>query len=335
MNATIIHPTISRLFSLAALATPIALSPACDSEPDDGDAQAEQTPAAEQPAEEAELPPLRDGEERFGEGVTRVAQVELQGTQLMFLSLNMPGMEKPSLELLESGTPGTISVGSEPAFARGSLLDLFLAVTEPEVAIPEALLGEPNNSLGERGWFLKNLAENKYTLPRSVCTDSEFESALHAYMPTIDGDEDFIFNMGPGGTGWLGPDDDAYGFGDCSTCPYVWYDYMWLTWPAEPSNVDAAKSGVAICTLGHRPGIKFDGYTYTHVGPQISFAHRTEGNASTQTVYTKDVSQPGWYRLGHMGKPLIDKNFDRKVEILNAVQGDTFDIGHVWLDYWW
>ncbi|MFY0535600.1 hypothetical protein [Nannocystis pusilla] len=331
------------LFALAALAAPIALSSACDSGSDDGEAQAQPAPELEQPAEEAKLPPIRDGEERFGEGVTKVAQVELHGTRLMFLSLELPGMEKPSLELLEAGTPGTISVGIEPAFANGSLLDLFLAVTEPEVAVPEALLGEPNHALGERGWFLKNLAENKYVLPRvNVCNDSEFIDALHDYQPTIDGDENFIFGMEVGETsGWIAPQNDPIDFGIACTgfCPDQYHAYMYNSydWPAEPDNVDAAKSGIVVCTLGSHPNIMStsNGQTYNHVGPDIQFWHRTENNASVNLLFSNDISAPAWYRLGEVGNSTSNKNFDRKIKIVNAVEGDIYDIGHVWEDHGW
>lgn len=278
---------------------------------------------------------LQDGEERLGEGVTKFSEVDVAGTRLLFLSVVEPDTGAQSLLLLEGGKIGTVSLGAEPALADASLLDIFLAATEADVPVPDELLGHIDHRLGARGWFVDKVLRGEYLLPRSLCTNSDFQDALRDYTPAIDGGELWRLDSSPGGgnADWNGPDEPRLGIA-CSNCQALWYyhNYQSDEWPV--ANVDANKQAIKVCSVGSRPQVCASSGCIAHLGPEVQFWYRTGGNASTHFVWSADVSQGEYWRLPWTGDP-TDNDRDWRFRIMHAVSADSFDIGYIWEHHGW
>ncbi|MCA9709491.1 MAG: hypothetical protein KDK70_26860, partial [Myxococcales bacterium] len=307
-------------------ATMLMLVGACDAPVDALDREAdaldsdELEPDARQQPEEL---PLANGEERFGEGVTVLDRVELPGgTELTFVHLDLEGEE--SLGVIErrpAGALGLPDLGMEDA----SFLDLYLAVTEPEVEIPLALLQlADDHELGERGWLGERLGGGLDLLDGSsvstAACNAGFQSALINWKPAVnDGSEWGLGEDPDSDSDWYGPT-EPLGLGiACSNCTESWWHRDYYNDQFEIFNVDEMKMSVSACSIGWRPWLTAGSTTLEHYGPTLRFRYRTENNASTGQVYSNDldeVDEGGTWSWYWQGSPTSgDNDFDWTIEI--------------------
>ncbi len=323
---------IARPFVLAAIiAMPLTLNLGCDEDSDSAEAQAEQSPEAPESLGE----PLQDGEERFGEGVTKFSEVNVSGTRLLFLNVADRDTGAESMALIEGGPLGAISLSIEPAFMEASLLDIFFATTGPEVAIPAELLGEPDHGLGERGWFVEKLVRGEYVIPRSVCTNSGFKTALRNWAPAIVGTETWVLDSTPngGGQGWTGPHPPHLG-GSCKTCTSSWYDYFYNDEDWYINTVDTIKLSIAACKIDSRPTLTSGDQALTHLGPSVGAWYRAQDNVTMNLIYLRDMAGPEYYRFAWIGNASVNDR-DYRWRISDARDGDVFDMGYIWSHEGW
>lgn len=328
---------INPLLLVAMTATPVTLLNGCD------DAGAPEPGAAEVDEEdevdadnEAELP-LRDGEERFGEGVTNFAEVEVGGTRFTFVTVDDASSDGQMFGLLEGQGPGGISLADEPALAGVSMLDLFLALTEDDAELPEELLGEEDHHLGPRGWFSDKASRGEYPVSRAICTNADFVDTLEDWDPAyvlIDGGAwwDFDSSPGVGEPYWLHGAPSG-GCGNCDPAADGWWVYHTLDWTI--GNVDAAKLQVAVCNLDSHPAVAGN----PHEGPTVTFGYRTENNASAPVAWQRDMAATDvgnfwrWYWVGTTTAG--QHQFDWRISIRGGRDFDSFDMGIAWDDFGW
>ncbi len=330
-----VHTLLATLF-----AAPFALSGGCDDDADIGESPAEpEAPGAEAPAEadDASELPLRDGEERFGEGVTRFVEADVAGTRFAFVRIDDPATGRRSLGLLEVKRPGGISLALEPALKGASLRDVFLAVTGEDVALPEELRALDDHELGPRGWIAEKAARGEYQVPRALCVNADFQSALTGWDPavaTINGTPVWNLDSSPPGTDW-GYAAPAGGCGGCDPMEEGWSAFMGgdSDWAAE--NVDAVKQRVEVCNIAYHPSLG----GFAHEGPDVRFVYRTEGSLTQHTAWSRDLlaTDEGnayqWYWEGAVNPG--DNNSDWKIKIGSGRDLDLFDIGVIPDAYGW
>ncbi len=147
--------TIASTLRLGLLATVISsLASGCSGQElaqVDGDETHHEDVTTELEPNALDLPILEDGEEAFGDNVTLISEVKLHGTRLMFLQLSGDGGEQVGAGLLEEMSADGVGLEAEPRLEHASMLDIFLAVTGPDVDVPAELLGYKNHDIGERG----------------------------------------------------------------------------------------------------------------------------------------------------------------------------------------
>ncbi|WP_143140569.1 hypothetical protein [Nannocystis exedens] len=332
--------------SAIILAFSLAAPAACDRAPgpDDVDAAEDDTPVqqADEPADDEPAELLRDGEERLGPGVDLFAEADVAGTRLRFLSYADPGAEEPWQFMIESRAPGAIGLESEPAFADASMLDIFLAVTPADVAVPDELRAQEDHRLGERGWFLDRVTRGEYLSPRSFCTTSIFQTALRTYSPgideeEIDEEERWKLNFSPAGgnTDWSGPTEPLNGSW-CTNCSDIWYHHNRLDDEWELYNVDSAKMAFAACNIGYRPPLcNGSDECFEGIGPSADFWARAENNGPLAYLFGVDIDVPQYHAIVLPGNAQTEKNRDFRIRITHAVDADSFHLGYVWEHQGW
>ena len=329
-----------RLQSIFTAST-ILLASACDAPDDALDLEAEELALEDQEDGEqlvAEERPLEDGEERFGEGVTLLDRVELPGgTELTFVHLENGGEE--SLGIIEHQPAGAVAL-ADLGVADASILDLYLAITGPETEVPAPLLRlAEDNELGERGWLEQGIARGDFDLVAepdiaTAACDAGFQSWLTNWNPQVSDQSEWGLNEDPDSdSDWYGPT-EPLGLGiACTNCSESWWHRDYYNDQFEIFNVDEMKMGVDVCNVDFRPSITDGSTTLTHYGPILRFRYRTENNASTGQVWSKDVTEAEegghwrWYWLGSSTSGYND--YDWTIEIANARAGDRYDLGFV------
>ncbi|MEX1367136.1 MAG: hypothetical protein AB1Z98_28675 [Nannocystaceae bacterium] len=343
---------IESILTISAAATTLLLS-ACDPSTDslDGDlAELEVEDAIAQEAAAAPLvdeqTPLKDGEERFGEGVTPLDRVTLSGgLELTFVHMDIGGEE--SLGVIEHQPLGALGLADLGIDDASSPLDLYLALTGPTTEVPEALRRlAVDNQLGERGWLDQQVARGDFDLAAepnivTAACDGGFQSYLTNWRTDID--EYVRWALGEdidNDTSWYGPSDPlGLGIG-CTDCTETWWHRDYYNDQFEIYNVDEMKMAVSACAIGWRPDITTNyGHVLEHYGPTLRFRYRTENNAATVQAYSNDLaeSEEGgrwrWYWYGSSASG--DNDFDWTIEIANARATDLFDLGWFWNHNGW
>lgn len=337
----------------ASAVSVLLLSGACDEGGPTPDESAEEV--ALDDAEFADALVLEDGEEMFGEDTTVLAQVELGGTVLSFVELDVDG--DVSVGILEEQPPGSPSLAAAPGLEGASALDVFLAITEADVDVPEGLLAlSEDQQLGERGWLAATLADVQLELPLTAegrtaaagtACESGFESWLINWLPPHGGsigasasDRKWDLSSDPGvDPDWWGPIEPLTGQ-TCSDCTESWYYRRYFSTQWEIYNKDEIKMGVAACDIGWRPAYNPGGSpVIEHLGPRLSFEYRTENNASTHKAWSKDLAasdEGKHYRWYWRGTSAAGNNdFDWKIEVQHARATDLFDFGWLWNNNGW
>ena len=291
-----------------------------------------------------DLPILEDGEEAFGDNVTLISDVRLHGTRLMFLQLTGDGGEQIGAGLLEQMSADGVGLAAEPRLEHASMLDIFLAVTGPDVDIPAELLEYKNQDIGERGWLATQAAGGQYSA-QGICDNNTFKSWLRNWIPptsfAINGTELWRTDESPSPNDaeWDGPFKPLVGI-NCPECSSSWYywDHFSTQWAI--SNVDAMKQGVNVCNIASRPrlGATF-GTHRNHLGPLIRFQYRTENNVSIVTAFSKDMAANEENTRWHWyweGSPAAGQNdFDWRIKISHAREGDVYDLGWIREHHGW
>lgn len=334
-----------------SVATTLLLAGGCDVAVAPHDREVEQFALEDdepmQEADEQEIDDilLEDGEESFGEGVTLLDRIELAGgTVLTFVHLDIEGDE--SIGVIEKQPAGAIGL-ADLGLPDASFLDLYLALTEPEIDVPIALLQlAEDNELGERGWLGQQIEHGdlELTAPPNVAAaacDAGFQSYLTNWWASVDDGSEWGFNEDPDSdSDWYGPT-EPLGLGiACTNCSESWWHRDYYNDQFEIFNVDEMKMAISACAIGWRPTISTNGGgSLTHYGPTLRFRYRTENNASTGQVYSNDLSEAeegGRWRWHWKGSATSgDNDFDWTIEVANGRATDRFDIGFVWNHYGW
>lgn len=334
-------------FKFLLAASTLLLASACDAPEDPFDREAE--PLAVELDEDggslaAAQPLLEDGEERFGEGVTVLDRVALAGgTELTFVHLDIEG--EASLGVIEqqpAGAPSLADVGMDDA----SVLDLYLAITGPETEIPAPLLElAANNELGERGWLEQRIARGDFDLVAEpdvvmAACDAGFQSWLTNWNSQVTDGQRWGLNEDPDSDAdWYGPTEPLGTGIACTNCSETWWHRDYYNDQFELFNVDEMKMGVDACNIGYRPPLTAGNTTLSHYGPTLRFRYRTENNASSGEVWSRDLTaaEEGthwrWYWLGSSTSGFND--YDWTIEIANARAADRYDLGFMWNHHGW
>ncbi len=323
------NSTTRTLLLATAVAAPLALNWGCDAEDAGGPQAEENTPeeledGAKTDAEETEVP-LRDGEERFGKGITPFHEVEVAGTRFRFLRVDNPDIGPSSVALLVSQSSDGIAIAQEPALAEASMLDMFLAITDDDVPLPEELLADEDHELGPRGWFADRAARGDYPVFRSLCNATNFESALVNWLSYInDTTAPWVHDTSPTEANW-GMDSVP----GCSGCNFS--RYSTTAYPID--NADELKAAIQICALGSHPTVGGQ----ADFGPSVWLKYRTQ-TLSTGNFWHRDIpaSETGTtHSLRWLGSQNGDNDWDFKWEISEAVISDGFSMGLVKEGWGW
>lgn len=335
-----------RIQSLVTAST-LLLAGACDAPDDALDREADELAIEDDEDGEqlvAQPLPLEDGEEQLGEGVTLLDRIELRGgTELTFVHLQLEGEE--SLGIIEHQPAGAAGL-ADLGVADASMLDLYLAITGPETEVPAPLLRlAENNELGERGWLDQRMARGDFELVAkpdiaTAACDAGFQSWLTDWNSQVSEVSEWGLNEDPDSDAdWYGPT-EPLGLGiACPNCSETWWHRDYYNDQFEIFEVDEMKMGVDVCAVDYRPSITDGNITLTHYGPILRFRYRTEGNASTGQVWSKDVTEAEegghwrWYWLGSSTSG--NNDFDWTIEIANGRAGDRYDLGFVYDNHGW
>lgn len=305
------------------------------------DAEEEEQEAADAERSAADELAFEDGEERFGEGVTLLDRIEMAGgTELSFLHLDIEGEE--SVAVIERVPPGALplsAVGMEDA----SALDLYLAVTEPEDEIPVALLHlADDNQLGERGWLDQQIDRGDFDLTSepdvqtSAC-NAGFEGYFEGWTFGWDVKELHLNEDPTTDPDWEGPRDPDLGI-TCSGCSNWYFRDRVPNDAYELYNIDEVKLGYFACDIAWRPTIETNyGNDLPHYGPIVKFRYRTEGNAATGQVYSKDLleADEGTDYFYHWTGNSSFNDYDWNIAILGGRSADRFDFGFAGQHHGW
>jgi hypothetical protein len=270
--------------------------------------------------------PLADGELRAGAPI--LADVTLgSGNHLIFLEL------EGGVALYERTPPDAPGLESHEILRGASVAEVFLAATEADTPIPEALLrrSQVSRELGPRGW-LRDPAVAVTPPPAShACDNSAFASAVAAFGYDDRGTPDlrlnqlvavqapfFVGHSECMGTSWNGPCPYFYRYEVGGNNGSIWYD------------VDRYYTRVAICGMGAHPTITSNyGNTWTHPGPVVQVWYRTTDSTTWKSALHEDLtaadvgSVRAWHYNGSGGP-----DWDWRTTITLAKPYDSFDIGH-------
>jgi hypothetical protein len=280
---------------------------------------------------------LADGEERFGEGVTPIADVYFGNSRFIFVQISGTDGEPAEVATIEQTSPNTPDPSEDARLSDATPLDLFLAITSEEMEIPDELLVYEEQGLGERGWFLEEVQHADRIVPRANCNNSDFRASLRNWRPEINDGEIWRLNTGVGdGGNWTGPV-----CGTALSCNNPTFfslfnnldDYSLF-------NVDEMKQRVAICSMNpSRRVCANSGGCISHLGPTVRFEFRRQNNASTGQVFSRDMTAADlntvWRWRWH-GSPIAGQhNWDWRIRINHVKQGDQFDLGWIFEHRGW
>ena len=274
--------TVGKLVASASMLGLLACADIGEPLPED-DTQSEDIAPDE--ATETEEPALRDGEERFGDGVTPIADVRVEDSRFIFVQIAGPDGQPAGVATIHQISPNTPDPNQDPRLSSASPLDLFLAITPEGTDVPEELHRYGDERLGERGWFLDELSSAERIVPRAACNNNDFRAALRNWRPEINDGEFWRLNTSVGvGGSWTGP--------VCGTAlPCSSPSFYSLYNNANSYSlfeVDEMKQRIAICAMNpSRTVCSTLGGCNTHLGPTVRFQYRTENNASTGQVFRK------------------------------------------------
>lgn len=273
-----------------------------------------------------DLAHLGDGEIAFGGGV--IGDISTRsGSRFVFLDLD------GGVGLYEQTPAGGAMLQDHPQLRNATLLDVFLAVSEPGTIVPSQIeaLSEPARLDRPQGWA-RDLDAGKDAESRAnYCSNATFSNAVVSKGYNDRGTPSLRLDKKVGSTGFF--DDYKYCGGTSwpGGCPTfhryevggnngsVWY------------NVDKYYTLVSLCGLGVHPTLTSNyGWQWVHPGPRVEIQYRNSNNNGWFTALSKDFAAgdigqtAGWHYWGGTGV----WNFDWRTRIEYAEINDKFDIGH-------
>ncbi|MGR9053695.1 MAG: hypothetical protein ACU84J_13705 [Gammaproteobacteria bacterium] len=268
-----------------------------------------------------------DGEVEF-DG-TIIADMRLAtGTRVVFVDL------VDGVGAYEQVPPGAPSLAEFPALRGAPMVDLFLAMSEPNTPVPEAIkkYSKPSRHIGRQGWIHDAVRLGQFDLPRANCTNSTFSDAVVSKGYDDRGTPVLRLDQRVGFTGNFVAHTECFGTGWVGGCPTFYrYEPVSGTNGSIFPNVDKYYTRVAVCGLGNHPTITSNyGTTWVHPGPVLDIDYRDSNNNGYYSAVHEDFTESdvGGVRAWHYTGGTNHWNYDWRTRITLSKVNDYFDIGH-------
>lgn len=277
--------------------------------------------------------PLQDGEERFGEGVTPFADIQVADSRYVFVEMadeNGHSLGVGSVNILG---PNSAAASQDDRLADASPLDFYLAITPEGTAIPSQLAVYERELAEPQGWLIEKMESEQTTTPRGICVNSTFKDAIRNLDPDINDETDWSLNQTPSSgnsSRWRGP--SCFPDTQCGVPKWHSYNYRAGNNTYDMHNLDEMALGAVACQMSSARAVWVNGSLISdHAGPELFFHFRT-ASGSVGNVFTRDLTQSDRLNLFTWvwwGAPVVgnEVNVDWKISWDKVLGGDKFDMG--------